>query len=187
MKSVIVATGNRDKFREIAVALNQFSIRAKMIKVDLEEHGNSLEEIAESKAVQAFEKIKKPVLVDDTGVYFEAVKGFPGHRAKRLYQSLGFGGIVGRIRGRSRKAYFKTVLCYKDASTTKLFAGVLRGVIADTIHRGGRAELPYEKIFLIKGRSLASLPLSEKIAMSHRTQAARKFARWFVKRKVSAA
>ncbi len=180
---ITVVTGNRDKFREITAALKGFGIKAKMEKLELNEDGRSLEAIAESKAEQAFRKLKKPLIVDDTGIYFVALGNFPGHLAKRVYQKMGFEGVFGRL-GRNRKAYFKTVICYKDASATKLFIGTLRGTIAEKAYPGGRAQLPYEKIFIFRKKPFSLLALEEKVAVSHRTIAARKFAGWFIRHRI---
>ena len=45
---------------------------------------DSLEEVAQAKAEQAFEQLKKPVIVEDTGVFFEAYSNFSGQIAKRF-------------------------------------------------------------------------------------------------------
>ena len=52
----------------------------------------TLEESAEDKARKAFQMLKKPIIVEDTGVYFQAYKNFPGLYPKRMYLSLGFKG-----------------------------------------------------------------------------------------------
>ena len=182
MRSVLVVTSNHDKFQEIAAALRDFRITARMGKADFEEHGADLEMIAKDKAKQAYAHFRKPLLVDDTGIYFHACRNFPGHRAKRVYEEMGLEGVFGELKGKNRNAHFKTVLCFTDGKRTKSFSGTLHGTITEKIYPLARQQFPYERVFLIDGKPLALLPIKEKIRISHRAQAARKFAAWWTNR-----
>jgi inosine/xanthosine triphosphate pyrophosphatase family protein len=42
--------------------------------------------ISQDKAKKAFEKLKKPLIVDDSGIYFDEYPGFPGPLAKRVFK-----------------------------------------------------------------------------------------------------
>lgn len=46
-----------------------------------------------SKAKQAWEQLKKPLIVDEVGVYFHKYNNFPGAFTKFVYKGLGFDGI----------------------------------------------------------------------------------------------
>ena len=73
MKKLVLATTNKHKVAEIGAILKEFgySVRAAKLKI-IEPDFDSLEEVAESKAKQAFEQLGKPVVAEDTGVYFSA-------------------------------------------------------------------------------------------------------------------
>ncbi len=180
MKKILIVTTNRDKYEEIASVLQVRGIEAEQLALELEEKEETLEEIVKSKAEQAFAAAGKPVIVDDTGIFFEAFENFPGHRAKRVYKELGYSGILEKMKGRKRNACFRSIIAYKDAGTLKLFAGRLKGTIAAEVRGTARKKFPYDAIFVPDGFdvTLSEIPWNERLKMSHRADAARKFAEW---------
>jgi XTP/dITP diphosphohydrolase len=73
------ASSNTHKFQEAKLILDDFGINLGFYKCDLEEiQSDSLQEIAKHKAIQAFQKSKKPILVEDDGLFIESLNGFPG-------------------------------------------------------------------------------------------------------------
>ena len=104
MKKLILATTNKHKVVEISAILKEYGydVRAAKLKI-IEPDFNSLEEVAESKAKQAYEQIGKPVVAEDTGVYFSAYHNFPGQLAKRVYLGIGFDGLLTLIRNAKNK------------------------------------------------------------------------------------
>ncbi len=182
---LVVVTGNKDKFKEISLVLKQFGINSVMRDMELYETGDTLEEIAMNKAKEAFKRIRKPLIVDDTGIFFSAYKNFPGIYAKRIYLSIGFEGLLKLLKGKTRKAYFKSAVCYFDGKS-KTFSGKLYGTIQKKIHsdRFSREKFPYDRIFIPDGfdKPISLMPLDKKIEFSHRAIAVRKFARWFSQR-----
>lgn len=180
---IAVATGNRKKFREIATVLAEFQIEPEYVEVETDESGTSLDDIVVSKAQQAFEKIKKPLIVDDTGIFFCAFKNFPGHLSKRIFNSIGYEGIFRHLESRMRDAYFRTLICYIDESTTRVFEGTLHGTITHHVYEApGFNELPFVKIFIPNNHNIPLSMMSiEKIAeISHRGKAVRKFGEFFM-------
>ena len=142
-----------------------------------------MEEVAKEKARQAFEKIKKPVIVEDTGVYFEAYNNFPGGLAKRIYKSIGFTGLLALIKAaKNKKAYFRTMICFTpDGKNFRTFEGKLEGTLLNHIVEEEKDRLPYEKIFVPNGqkKALAELTKEEKNKISHRAIAAHKLGQYF--------
>ena len=177
---IIVATGNTDKFEEIASTLKEFGINAKQASIDVEEVGSSIEEIVVDKAKKAFAQIQQPLITDDTGIYFEAYEDFPGAFPRRTIEKLGLAGLLKKLEGMERGAFFKTVICYIDANGYEIFDGIIEGRIDDNIHGIGRRNLPYDRIFLPFGYNIpmCALTLNEITRISHRAQATRKFAKW---------
>jgi len=182
MKPLPIVTTNEDKYNEIAKILNNNGIKTNQKKIELSETGDTLEEVAKGKAKDAYRKVKKPLIVEDTGIFFTAYRNFPGLFAKRMYIALGFSGLMKLLKGRSRKAYFKTVICYYNGKKMKIFTGRLEGTIGKKIQaRHNRAKLPYERIFSPIGtkNTLSQISVKEKNKISHRAKATKKFARWF--------
>ena len=180
--AITLVSGNRHKFDEISKILSRHGIQLKWKQAGLEEkEGLSLEETAKEKAKQAFELVKEPVIGEDTGVFFGALGDFPGTKAKRVFEEIGFEGLLGKVEGKNRNARFETVICYTaDGLSFKCFTGILRGSIDTRAHDLEKGVLPYEKIIIPDGynRTLSSISRGEKNTFSHRAKAAEKLAEW---------
>ncbi|MDO8633667.1 MAG: non-canonical purine NTP pyrophosphatase [archaeon] len=187
MKQVFFVSQNRHKFDEINRILSGHGINLGWKKLALlEPDFLSIEEIAKYKAKQAFEKVKKPVAVEDTGVFFEAFNSFPGVMAKRVFNGIGFDGLATLIRSvKNKRAYFETVICYSGGTRSfKCFSGKLHGTLVDSPRAMEADRLPYEKLFAPDRYSkvLAELSIEEKNKISHRGKAAQKLGRWLSKK-----
>ncbi|MFH0949354.1 MAG: non-canonical purine NTP pyrophosphatase [Candidatus Aenigmatarchaeota archaeon] len=179
---IIVVTSNVDKFNEICHMLGIYGIKSRRLSVNFAENENTLDEIVVNKAKQAYKKLKKPLIVDDTGVYFTAYKNFPGPYPKRIFNRLGFAGLLKKLDRKQRGAFFKTIICYIDKNGFKPFDGVMRGKITKNVHEGKRDSLPYERIFISTGykEPVCKMSIEKKSKISHRAKAVRKFAKWFI-------
>jgi inosine triphosphate pyrophosphatase len=70
-------TGNANKLTEVKAILEP-EIEVLSQPIDLEEMQGTLEEVTESKCRRAAELVKGPVLVEDTALCYNALKGLPG-------------------------------------------------------------------------------------------------------------
>ena len=181
---LFIATGNKHKVHEMSLMLNVFGIELEQKDIPIiEPDFDSIEEIALEKAKQAFEKLKQPVIAEDTGVYFEAYNNFPGQLAKRIYLGLDFEGLIALIKLKeNKKAHFKTAIAYFDGEESKVFSGKMEGSLLEEIISPEKDRLPYEKIFVPNGfdKALVDLSVEEKNKISHRAKATKKFGEWFV-------
>lgn len=179
---LIFATGNKGKFEQVSRVLAEYGISLERKKVDFVEPDlDSLEEIALSKAKQAFAQLKQPLIVEDTGFYFEAYKGFPGPHTKWAFQKIGFDGFFRLLKGKTKKCFSRTVICFIEAENShKFFEGKWQGTITTKISKKNSASLPYARIFIGKGEKVPSIemPEEEKAKKSQRAIAARKLAEW---------
>jgi XTP/dITP diphosphohydrolase len=186
MKKIYFITDNKSKFQEARMIMKNINI--KLIQKNLKfEESRSLdqEEVAREKARQAFSKLRKPVLSDDTGIYFEEYKIFPGTYTKFLFQAIGFRGVESLLKGKNRKAYFKTLICYKDREQEKFFSGVWKGKIVSNISKRFDPDWQYNGIFLPENstRVLAEISLAERAGKSHRKKAFDKLVKFLRRRK----
>ncbi len=183
---LFLVSGNRHKFGEISGILKKHGISLNWKKMSmLEEPELSLEETARAKAGQAFRALGKPLISEDTGVFFEAFNNFPGSQAKRVWEEIGFEGLLKKIEGKSRRARFETLICFtRDGREFRVFRGVLRGTIDTKVNNPEKDVLPYEKIFIPDGMecTVSALPRSEKNRFSHRAKAAEKLAEWLIEK-----
>ncbi len=178
---ITVVTSNHGKFLEIKDILSKYNIEALQSDFDTKEEGTTLEERCESKAKHAYSKLKKSLIVDDTGLFFEAFENFPGPFPKKVFTDLGFEGIIKKLEGKKREACFKTLICHIDGNKTKFFEGVVKGRISESVFDGGQESLPYDKIFIPQGYDTPFCKISEqeKNKISHRSKAVKAFANWF--------
>lgn len=179
---LIIATGNKYKVQEMKKILKEYSINLKQKKIKLlEPDFDSQREVAKEKAKQAYQKLKKPLIAEDTGVYFEAYNNFPGMLAKRVYLGIGFPGLLALIKkAKNKKAYFLTIVCYYDGKKFKTFEGKLEGKLLDKTVSLEKDRLPYEKIFVPRGfkKALVDISINEKNKISHRAIATKKLGKW---------
>ncbi len=131
------------------------------------------------KAQYAFENLNTPVMVDDTGFFIDALKGFPGPYAAYVLHSIGNTGILKLMEGiPDRTARFTTAIAFADEQGVQVFKGTIDGRITHAPR--GKGGFGYDPIFDIDGKTLAELPLEEKSRISHRARALMAFHDWFM-------
>ncbi len=136
-------------------------------------------EIARGKAIYAWKQLKKPVMVDDTGLFIDALGGFPGPFAAYVQKTLGNAGILKLMEGvDERAARFTTAIGFADGRTVRVFRGTIEGRIARAAR--GNEGFGYDPIFETGDMTLAEIPLEEKSRTSHRARALAAFHDWFV-------
>ncbi len=177
------ATSNPFKVKEANSAGKKFGIKFIQIKVDYPEiRAEEVEKVAEEGAKFVFQKIKKPVIVEDTGLYIKNLEGFPSSYSKFVYQKIGNQGIL-KLMGDTKKraAVFISAIGYADKKTRKTFIGKVNGTITKKIL--GAEGFGYDPIFLPNNhkKSFAQdYELKKKI--SHRKKAFQKFCQWLSKK-----
>jgi XTP/dITP diphosphohydrolase len=185
MKTIYLLTSNPGKVEEIKLHLKKFGIDVLAKDMEIPEiKSDSQEEIAIEKVKFAAKKIKKPVIAEDTGIYFEAYKNFPGTNSRWVIESIGYEGILKLLGGKSKKAYFKTTigLC-EPGKEPRIFTGICKGGITEKIRGTPHPRLPYDAIFVPEGetRTFAEMTKEEKNKYSHRAKAVERFSEWFTK------
>lgn len=178
MKITFVTT-NKHKFKEARDILKSYPVKLSRLDMDYEEnHDENIEEIARGAAKKLADKLNKPIVLEDTGLFFEAYNNFPGAFPKFVINSIGFKGIFKLLDGESRKAYFKTAVAFCEPNSEPiLFEGIMKGKITDKIHNKNKDEMPYDKIFIPRGKTktISGMTLEEKNSFSQRAKAFKKF------------
>src|SRR4030042_4925204 len=89
-KVVFFATNNIHKFNEARGVLAKHGISAGMLRVKpLEIQSDVLSEIATASVIDAFNRCRLPVIVEDAGLFVDALEGFPGPYAAYVYKTVG--------------------------------------------------------------------------------------------------
>ncbi len=172
------ATSNMAKFSSVQSLYARDGYSITQLNTDcIEPCMDTLEEIAQYKAKEAYEICKAPVLVDDSGFFFDAYQNFPGVRSAWVYKAVGYEGLSAILKGKIRTAKAKTVVCFTlDGKTFKTFSGEFPGKIIEDfdgslIPRDER--MPYKEIFIPDGYTCTLLDFdTDKLnAIGHRGQA----------------
>lgn len=108
--------------------------------------------VAEHKAKEAYAKLKKPVLVDDVALSFNALGGkLPGPYIKWFLQELKPEGLCRMLDGfKNRGAEGKICMTYYDGKILKNFVGSLKGTISKEPRQGIRG-YGWDVIFIPEG------------------------------------
>jgi XTP/dITP diphosphohydrolase len=187
-KVVFFATNNIHKFDEARMILSRCNIAVGMLRVKgMEVQSDSLMEIAQASTREAFKRCGLPVIVEDAGLFIEALNGFPGPYAAYAYKTIGNKGLLKLMEGvEDRKALFRSVIAYcdREAEAPVVFEGEAEGEIAANERSGsGKSGFGFDPIFRPSGsiKTFAQMTIEEKNGFSHRAKAVREFAEWYKK------
>jgi len=187
-KAVFFATGNIHKFHEATSILTRIDIAVAMLRVkDTEIQSDSLLEIAQTSARDIFKRYGLPVIVEDAGLFIDALKGFPGPYAAYAYKTICNKGLLKLMENvKNRKAQFQSAIVYCDseAEAPIVFKGEANGVITFAERSGsGKSGFGFDPIFKPDGsaKTFAEMTLEEKNVFSHRAKSIRNFAEWYKK------
>ena len=169
-------TSNEGKVRE---AREYLTDDVEQVNYDYTEiQSDDLADIAVAGAREAFEATggEEPVVVDDAGLFVDAVGGFPGPYSAYVENTLGVERVWQLVREEeNRRARFRCVVAYYDGERTETFDGAVPGRIVAPRGDGG---FGYDPIFEHEGTTLAEMSTERKNAISHRGRALAKFADW---------
>jgi XTP/dITP diphosphohydrolase len=174
------ASSNEHKFKEVQRILSNLGVNIKLFKTTLEEiQSNSLNEIAKRKAIDAFTKIQKSIIIEDDGLFINSLNGFPGPYSSYAYDTIGNKGIIQLLQNSEhRDAKFVAIIAYYNGiDEVKLFESSIPGKISKEIEKGGWG---YDPIFIPDGESKTYANVSDKDKFSHRSVALTKFSNWFL-------
>ncbi len=180
---IFFATGNLHKFNEARRILAEYDIAVAMLKVKkLEIQDENLENVAKTSALNIIRETNLPIIVEDAGLFIEALNGFPGPYSSYVYQTLGIAGILKLLGGiENREATFKSAVAFCNPSgDLKYFQGTVKGRIAKKPR--GSSGFGFDPIFEPKElpeKTFGEMTVDEKSRFSHRARALRRFAEWY--------
>tara|TARA_B110000037_G_C17053701_1_gene478853 strand:+ start:252 stop:833 length:582 start_codon:yes stop_codon:yes gene_type:complete len=191
---LVLATQNKNKLKEIQELLpihwNVLTLDQVGIYNELSETGETLESNALQKANYVFEKTGLATLADDSGLEVESLSGAPGVHSAR-YASDSKSDSANRIKllqemksTNNRRGQFRTILAFRDNEVSKLFEGVVQGMISKK--EIGDNGFGYDSIFSpLESNELtfAQMDLSAKQKISHRSKAIKLWLLWFLNEK----
>ena len=176
-------TSNVHKFNEARRVLSEYKVATAMLKIEaVEIQDDNLENIAKASAIDAVKNCSLPIVVEDAGLFIEALNGFPGPYSSYVYRTIGPRGILKLMENvDKRDAYFQSVVAFTSPEETpKCFYGKAKGKIS--LEERGKSGFGFDPIFESSGggnRTFAEMTTTEKNKHSHRAEVLRKFAKWY--------
>ncbi|XP_073146458.1 inosine triphosphate pyrophosphatase [Henckelia pumila] len=169
---VTFVTGNVKKLEEVREILGN-SIPFRSLRLELPELQGEPEEISKEKARLAAKEVNGPVLVEDTCLCFNALKGLPGPYIKWFLQKTGHEGLNNLLMAYDDKsAYALCVfsLALGPNADPITFSGETWGKI---VPPRGPNDFGWDPIFQPDGydQTYAEMPKEEKNKISHRSRA----------------
>jgi len=112
-------------------------------------------------------------MIDDSGLFVDALKGFPGVYSSYVFKTVGCDGILSLMRGvEDRRARFECCIGFMAPGGEPFIAkAVAEGTISQ--EKMGAGGFGYDPVFIPQGytRSYAQIDLPEKNRISHRGKA----------------
>jgi inosine triphosphate pyrophosphatase len=183
VKELIFVTGNKNKLRETQATIGD-SILFESLSLDLPEYQGEPLEIASKKCMEAYQIVKRPVIVEDTSLCFNAFGGLPGPYIKWFLDSLKPEGLYKMISAFDDKSgYAQCIFAYFDGATMKepvLFDGRCPGTI---VPPAVTSKFGWDPIFRPDGYDVtyAEMDVAEKLKISHRGRAIQLMKEYFSK------
>jgi len=167
-------TGNPNKVKE-AVDILKVPLEQVKVKELFEIQTQDLDELIRHKCHQAYQALKSPVIVEDSGLQFNAWKGLPGALVKWFENTVGCEGMLKMLQSfEDRSAKAICCLAIHDGRSIHVVRGEVNGSIANEI-RGGNG-FGWDVFFIPEGykKTYAEMESKEKNAISHRKLALEK-------------
>ena len=180
---VFFVTSNIHKFNEAREVLSQYGLATAMLRIAaVEIQDDSLENIAKVTAIEAVENCCLPIIVEDAGLFIEALNGFPGPYSSYVYRSIGTKGVLKLMENVERRdAHFHSVVAFSSPEEgPRCFHGKANGKISMKVR--GEFGFGFDPIFETsedRNRTFAEMRMPEKNTHSHRAEALQKFAKWY--------
>lgn len=191
MKTIIFATGNKDKMKEIRMIMKDMpiellSMKEAGIEVDVEENGTTFEENAlikaQAVALEAKDKYDAIVLADDSGLEIDYLDKQPGIYSARFMgedtpYSVKNAELIRRLEGVPDEERTARFVCAIAAvfpnGTNEVVKATMEGIIGYE-EEGGNG-FGYDPIFILPkyGCTTATLTPEQKNEESHRGKALR--------------
>jgi XTP/dITP diphosphohydrolase len=163
----------------MGIAVGMLRVKGKEIQSD------NISEIAENCASNAFNLCRIPLIVEDAGLFIDALEGFPGPYSAYVYRTIQNKGILKLMENiQNRKATFcSAIVFYSQETGSQFFEGKTEGEITFTERSNNdNSGFGFDPIFQPEQskKTFAEMPLEEKNYVSHRAKAVNKFAKWYI-------
>jgi XTP/dITP diphosphohydrolase len=142
-------SGNRNKIAEAKAILSPAGFELIPVEKKLDEiQSGDVELLVRDKCIKAFRLIGRPVFVEHTGLYIEALNGFPGGLTRVFWDTLGAERVAKLFGREDGRAVARTRIGYCDGRCVHQFEGEVSGTLARA-PRGDRSQ--WDCVFIPEG------------------------------------
>jgi non-canonical purine NTP pyrophosphatase (RdgB/HAM1 family) len=174
----VLVTGNRDKRAEAQRILGRL---VEVVDVELPEiQSLDLEEVLRAKVEEAWRRVGRPLVVEETGLELAGLAGFPGPLVKWMLKAVGAEGVARvAIASGDPRATARCAMIYRDDERRALGAGADSGRLV--LPPRGNGGFGWDPVFEPEGSVLTygELPIVVKDERGHRGRAWRALAARF--------
>ena len=167
-----VITSNPGKVREYQKEFEDYGIEMEHFPHPYDELQTSdLEEVVNKGMDTIVSEGIRDFIVDDSGLFVDSLKGFPGVWSAYAQKTIGNQGILRLMEGvEDRGAEFRCCIGCDIDGRRIVVTGICRGTITDG--ERGKDGFGFDPVFSHDGeRTFAEIPLDEKNSVSHRGNA----------------
>jgi len=119
------------------------------------------------------ERYQRPTMIDDSGLFIDALKGFPGVYSSYVFRTVGCDGVLRLMDGaKNRSARFECCIGFLvPGREPHISKGVAKGSISEK--KAGTGGFGYDPVFVPDGyaKTYAQIEIAEKNKISHRGKA----------------
>ncbi len=168
-----VITSNPGKVGEYRSALAGLGIEMEHLRFPyMEPQVDSLEEVVRHGLGELRSQGLQDFIIDDSGLFVDALKGFPGVYSAYALKTLGNEGVLRLLDGvEGRQAEFRCCIgCSREGAADIVVSGTCQGWMLQAPQ--GEKGFGFDPIFSPDGkRSFAEMDMEEKNVISHRGRA----------------
>ena len=167
-----VITSNPGKVAEYQRSFDHLGIEMEHLRLPYDEVQTSdLAEVVDKGMDEVISKGVRNFIVDDSGLFVDALKGFPGVWSAYAQKTIGNKGILKLMEGvEDRGAEFRCCIGCDIDGQRIIVTGISRGTITES--ETGDGGFGFDPIFTHDGeRTFAEIPVDEKNEVSHRGNA----------------
>lgn len=183
--TIYYATSNPVKFQEAEQFFHDTDSG-----ISLERYADDIPEIqsldqelvAINKAREAWNRLQKPLLAEDAGIYFEKFNHFPGTLTKFIYQAIGMEGLLKLVKSQDKALFQMHLIYYYGPDQYQIFKANCPGTIIETNVFQASKSTPFDDIFMPDGsdKTYAQLRQSNLLSnFNYRVKALEMFAAWY--------
>lgn len=173
-------SSNKFKINEVKSILGKIDVDVVPVSYKIEElQTENVEALVRDKCIKAYRVIGRPLFVEHTGLYLDALNGFPAGLTQVFWDTLKADRISELFGGAAKSAVVaKTRIGYCDGKIIQQFEGQVRGTIS-TAPRGDRS-FQWDCIFVPDDheQTFAEMGMDQKNKISMRKEAIDKFAEY---------